>query len=114
MIKINENFRHIKTVVRQTFWMEFVTQFRDHFNDLFKLCVADIAEQMINHYKALASIVIIIDGDSEMTQTQNGTLSRDYEDLYSNMAFSDVELEVEGKTLKAHRLILSSNLSRLF
>jgi hypothetical protein len=32
------------------------------------------------------------------------------------MAFSDVELEVEGKTLKAHKLILSSNwkLSKLF
>jgi hypothetical protein len=30
------------------------------------------------------------------------------------MAFSDVELEVEGKTLRAHKVILSSNLSQFF
>jgi hypothetical protein len=46
-------------------------------------------------------------GDSE--KDPKISLLKDFETLYSNMAFSDVELEVEGKTLKAHKLILSSN-----
>ncbi len=77
--------------------------YRDEFNDLFKSCAQKIANKLITHYKAKESV---IDLDSEMKQ--NGTMSRDYEDLYSNMAFSDVDLEVEGKTLRAHKVILSS------
>jgi hypothetical protein len=37
------------------------------------------------------------------------TLLKDFETLYSSMDFSDVDLEVEGKTLRAHKAILSSN-----
>jgi hypothetical protein len=51
--------------------------------------------------------------DDEMTVGQNfdkeipdSELSRDYSALYSSMPLSDVELEVEGKVLKAHKNIL--------
>jgi hypothetical protein len=47
-------------------------------------------------------------GDSVMMAPKS-TLLKDFETLYSRMAFSDVDLEVEGKTLRAHKLILSSN-----
>jgi hypothetical protein len=38
---------------------------------------------------------------------RNG-LTRDFEYLYNGMYFSDLELEVEGKTIKAHKAILTS------
>jgi hypothetical protein len=41
--------------------------------------------------------------------TPDSELSRDYAALFSDMPLSDVELEIEGKVLKAHKAILWGN-----
>jgi hypothetical protein len=41
--------------------------------------------------------------------SSDGELSRDLTALFLNMPLSDVELEIEGKSLKAHKNILWSN-----
>jgi hypothetical protein len=88
----------------QEIWPQFVQEFSNEFNEILKSCAPKIAEKFVKLDNSKGSAAT---GDSEMTL--NGTLSNDFETLYSNMDFSDVELEVEGKTLKAHKVILSSN-----
>jgi hypothetical protein len=96
-------FRNIKIFIYQESWKEFVAKFSNEFNEVFKRCARNFTKNLIEHYKEEESAV----GDSE--KVAKSTLSRDYEALYSSMDFSDVELEVEGKTLRAHKAILSSN-----
>jgi hypothetical protein len=76
----------------------------NEFNEILKSCADKIADNLKGHYKSKESAGA---GDSE--KEPKNSLSRDFEALYSSMAFSDVELEVEGKTLRAHKAILSSN-----
>ncbi len=66
-----------------------------------------IANKLKSHYKTNGSGSASA-GDSE--KEPKNSLSRDYETLYSSMICSDVELEVEGKTLKAHKLVLMSKI----
>jgi hypothetical protein len=96
-------FRNIKIFIYQEIWKQFVTKLPNEFNEVFKRCARNFSKNLIDHYKAKESAAAV---DSEKV-TKNSLL-RDYEDLYSSMAFSDVKLKVEGKTLKAHKLILSS------
>jgi hypothetical protein len=97
-------FRHITIFIHQENWPEFVQESPTEFNEIFKSCVRKIAIKLEDHFKMNESKSA---GDSE--KDPKISLLKDFETLYSNMAFSDVELEVEGKTLKAHKLILSSN-----
>ncbi len=87
----------------QEIWPQFVQEFSNEFNEILKSCAPKIAEKFVKLDNSKGSATA---GDSE---APNGTLSNDFETLYSNMAFSDVELEVEGRTLRAHKVILSSN-----
>jgi hypothetical protein len=76
----------------------------DEFNETFKSCAPKIAEKFVKLGKSKGSAAA---GDSE--KDRKNSLSNDFEALYSSMAFSDVELEVEGNTLRGHKAILSSN-----
>ncbi len=98
------SFRNIKSFICQIFWEEFVIECPLLFNEIFKSCVKKFHVVLESYYDLIESKSA---GDSGMMAPKS-TLLKDFETLYSSMAFSDVELEVEGKTLKAHRLILSS------
>jgi hypothetical protein len=82
-----------------------VKESRDEFNEIFKGCVRKIAGKLSD---------CKTEGSASAEDCQNmskNALSRDYEALFSGMICSDVELEVEGKTLKAHKLVLMSKIS---
>jgi hypothetical protein len=103
-LKIIIYFRHITILIHQDIWKEFVQELPNGFNKIFKICVKTIGYKLARHYIAKESVAA---DDFEMMP--NCTLSRDFGSLYSSMAFSDVELEVKGKTFRAHKVILSSN-----
>jgi hypothetical protein len=69
------------------------------FNEIFKNCAGKIDDELETHFKTIEYT-----NDCDFEMMPKNTLSRDYEELYSSMAFSDVELEVEGKTLRAHKI----------
>jgi hypothetical protein len=72
------------------------------FNEIFKKVAEQIDKKLKGFYNA---------GVLTVTEIQTCLNYRcDLTDLYSDMLFSDVELEVEGKVLKAHKAILWGNL----
>ncbi len=66
------------------------------------MCAEAIEEKLMKFYKKNVTVEV----DELMPSYK---LSRDLAVLYSDMSLSDVELEVEGKVLKAHKAILWSN-----
>jgi hypothetical protein len=96
-------FRHIMIFINQEIWKQFVQKLPNEFNEILKSSVKKHANKLVTYYKMQTSATA---GDFE--KDPKNALSRDFEALYSNMAFSDVDLEVEGKTLRAHKLILMS------
>jgi hypothetical protein len=67
------------------------------------MCAEVMEEELMKFYKKKVTVDV-----DEIMPTYK--LSRDLAALYSDMSLSDVELEVEGKILKAHKNILWSNL----
>lgn len=81
----------------------FCKQFPAAFNEIFKKCVEKINGKLKEFYKTGETSA---DSTVDFPETSS---SRDFEYLFFNDMFCDVVLEVEGQTLKAHKVILSSN-----
>jgi hypothetical protein len=108
-------FRNISVIITDQNWDAFVVEFPALFNEIFKKCAEHINLKLMVHYK----VQKVAAADKTKTSKDNlqtlsvkshdSELSRDFAATFSNMPLSDVELEVEGKILKAHKIILWSN-----
>ncbi len=99
---MNHFFMNLPVIVTQQTWQEFVIEFPALFNELFKHCVKSVASKL--------KIAYCNSGANLPNNTNSScSLSRDFEYLHNSMHFSDLELEVEGKIMKAHKSILMSN-----
>jgi hypothetical protein len=76
------------------------------FNEIFKKCVELIDEKLKAHYINRENSA---NKNNQKLDMPDCDLSRDLAGLFSDMPLSDVELEVEGKILKAHKAILLGN-----
>lgn len=83
-------------------WDEFVTKFPSLFSEILKHCVIQIDAILKKNY-AIPNPV-----ETPTEDQPKIILSQDFESLYSECLFADVELIVKGKVLKAHKAILSS------
>jgi hypothetical protein len=110
--------RHITVIILQN-WEAFVAESPSLFNEIFKKCAEQIHKKLKDHY----GITEIADDESlteslkndfqtsrETTFVSESDLSQNLGSVFSNMPFTDVELEVEGKVLKAHKIILWGNI----
>jgi hypothetical protein len=99
-IKTSRNIRQIHQN-----WSAFVVEFPSLFNEIFKKCA-----KLFEKEAFLDSIreVPLVDDTPILSQSDVG---RDFAALFQDMPFSDVELEVDGKILKAHKCILTSKCS---
>jgi hypothetical protein len=85
-------------------WKEFAVEFPALFNDVFTYFVFSVKGNLPDYLMDNRVPV------REKTAAEIYFL-RDFDNLYKDMVFSDVELEVDGQVLKAHKLILMSRSS---
>jgi hypothetical protein len=87
-------------------WDALVVEFPALFNEIFEKCVYQIDEKLKDHYEVHETTVEEDDDQSGLQPDLQTT--RNLAHVFSDMPLSDVELEVEGKILKAHKIILWS------
>jgi hypothetical protein len=73
------------------------------FNEIFKKCVEQIDEELKVHYEVRE---ISASKNNQKMDLHDCVLSKDYAGLFLEMPLNDVELEVRGKILRAHKAIL--------
>jgi hypothetical protein len=73
---------------------------------LFKLCVYLNHEKINKYFTAALSRRSYL--ESQMPSPSTPTLDQDFEYLYLNPLLSDIELVIDDKTLKAHKIVLLS------
>ncbi len=74
------------------------------FNEIFEHCIAKYGQNLKLFYEQFQ------EGLSTQLDTSDSDCLRDYEEMFNRQIFTDVDLEVDGKILKAHKLILSSKI----
>jgi flagellar motor component MotA len=93
-------FSNIKNIVTHN-WANFVTESPKLFHKIFSYISKKLEDNLANFYKEIAM---------ESVEMSTSKLYEDYEHLFTEKLFADVELIVDGKQIKAHKAILSSEL----
>ncbi len=81
------------------------------FNEIFKHCVTKFGQKLNSleacrfHTQSQLSIQLA---------SPDSDFSRDYEETFESQLFTDIDLEVDGKILKAHKIVLSSEIYPIF
>ncbi len=97
--------RNLAAVIGDKSWNKIIVECPALFNEVFKNFV------IINDYILFEKYDTDDDVPMELETLSHSKLSQDFGYLYKDMVLSDVELEVEGQILKAHKLILMSRSS---
>ncbi len=80
------------------------------FNEIFKKFADQIDEKLKDHYKEEDKAT---ESKENLQNLGECDLTRDMSAIFSEMPLSDIELEVEGKILEAHKIILWGNYARV-
>ncbi len=99
-------YRKTHAVIHTKEWKEFVVEFPGLFNEVFKSFAYTFDGKLGKHYEKIDYYIKV-----KTWREPKSELSRDFGYLYKDMVLSDVELEVGGKVLKAHKVILMSRSS---
>jgi hypothetical protein len=90
-------FRHITLIIREN-WEAFVAENPALFNQIFKKCAKHVDKRLV-----------YVTSDISHTERRSITgsdFSRDYAAVFSDMPLSDIQIEMEGKVLEAHKIVL--------
>jgi hypothetical protein len=98
----SEYIRKTIKFIPKTQWHALIAHKPPTFNEIFKHCIAKNGHKLKSFYGKPQY------RQSTQVNSSDSDCLRDFEEMLNRQLFADVDLEVDGKILKAHKAVLSS------